>query len=1494
MLSERLQRRVDALLDQADESVNASDWTAVAEKARAVLAIDATNEDAAGFLKMAEANGVAPSSAPAETPILPTPTLPTSFVAGRYAVRRFLGEGGRKRVFLAHDSRLDRDVAVAIIKTEGLDAEGLSRVHREAQAMGRLGDHPNIVTVYDSGDDPSTGSGQAPSSGPGQGSQPYIVSQYMSGGAVDGLALPLTAERTLEIAKDVCRGLAHAHAHGVVHRDLKPGNIWLNADGRAEIGDFGLAVALEQSRLTMHGMLVGTVAYMPPEQALGSETTTKADLYSLGCMLYEMITGRPPFVSDNPSAVISQHINTPPVAPSWHAAACPLDLEQLILRLLEKDPGARPASAAEVLATLDRIDPAGKAASHSDSNVLDRLSLGVFVGREQEMERLRKAFDEAVSGRGGLVLLVGEPGIGKTRTTQELETYAKMRGAQVLWGRTHESAGAPPYWPWLQAGNQYAAGHVDDLTTLIGPLMPPGATAELSRIFPWLRQTPNFVEPEVVSDPEVAQFRLFDAYTSYLKAIASQAPLVVALDDLHWADKPTLQLLQHVARELSRMRVLIVGNYRDTDITRQSALSETLASLNRESGFDRVVLRGLTRDEVGAYIRARANVEPKREVLDRIFEETEGNAFFLSEVVNLMAQEGTLTKDSISDIAIPDGVREALGRRLNRLSAETNELLQVAAIIGRDFAYDTLTLLGDRDEDALLRLVEEAIEARVIEETDQAGRYRFTHAQMQETLLAELSTTRRVRLHGQVGEALERRYGVRADERAARLAFHFSEAATLSPRFSQKAANYSAVAGRQALEQSAYPEAARHFRAALSAREGQEMDDEMARLFFDLGKAQLATLDARGAWTSLNLALDHYAGVGNVESIARVAVRFNSYMFFHRPEQTSVMERALSLIPSGGREEFDLLLELGSTKGMRGDRTGGNASFARAKENLEGRPNKVAELKLLRRLSGVQFFYLEIEEALASLSRVVELDDSLGFDELSGLHFLLGGMLFVGELESAAAHAAMSLAFAEKSGSGFNITSASYLQAGLHMVSGRWDDAQRSLARGLEVAPLESRLLFVKACVELETGDTRAAQITIAHLHEVVVTGHPGLGEAYAIVASAQAVFDDVSTSWTESAKRLAEGFSSGNLNPLFFATAGVGMGLLAARNHDRELANLARAGLAPMAGRFNPSYLYQTDHITGLLSLEFGDLPGAIIDFESALGFMARVGDCPVPYAHAAYDAARAYLERNAPGDRERARTLIDEALGHARDLGMKPLLEKIIALKLQDQGISTTGDIHTSIVAIADAVAHDRPNLAPRAAPDGTVTILFSDIEGSTALNVELGDEGWMELLGEHNRLVREAIRRHNGFEVKTEGDAFMVAFQSARDALRCAIDMQKAMASSEFLVLSSPADGEPSARLRVRIGIHTGEPVRQGDDFYGTHVVLAARIASQASGGDILVSALLRELVAASREFALTARPSPSRACGASTSSTRWRGAKASIGVGSIGVTESVRSS
>ena len=358
MASERVRRRIDSLLDEAEVAVAQKDWATVRDRAEAVLTLDPDNADARFYLEaagrgLATMVASAPTIKQADGPGATSTTAaqPSSFASGRYAVKKFLGEGGKKKVYLAHDTTLDRDVAFALIKTEGLDETSRQRITREAQAMGRLGDHPNIVPIFDLGqeEDPTTGA-----------TQPFMVLPVMSGGDVEGVIekapdhrMPL--ERVLQIAKDTCDGLVFAHSKGIVHRDLKPGNVWLTERGVARIGDFGLAVATDRSRLTREGMMVGTVAYMPPEQAMGGEITPRADLYSLGAMLYEMVTGRPPFLGDDDIAIIGQHINTPAVAPGWHNPQCPKPLEALIMRLLAKDPKQRPDSAQDVLSALSAV-----------------------------------------------------------------------------------------------------------------------------------------------------------------------------------------------------------------------------------------------------------------------------------------------------------------------------------------------------------------------------------------------------------------------------------------------------------------------------------------------------------------------------------------------------------------------------------------------------------------------------------------------------------------------------------------------------------------------------------------------------------------------------------------------------------------------------------------------------------------------------------------------------------------------------------------------------------------------------------------------------------------------------------------------------------------------------------------------------------------------------------------------------------------------------------
>jgi tetratricopeptide (TPR) repeat protein len=260
-------------------------------------------------------------------------------VAGRYHVRKRLGRGATKEVYLAYDERLDREVALAMVVGAGSSATARARVAREAQVTGRLGDHPHVITVYDTGEHDGL---------------PYLVLRAMTGGSLADL---LGRERpsvgyAIRLGAEIASALAHAHAHAVVHRDVKPDNVWLDADGRAALGDFGIAHQLGSERLTAEGVVVGTVLYLSPEQIRGEDIGAASDLYALGVTLYELVAGRPPFTAKDPASVLTQHLAAAPVPPSQHEPTLAPALERLILELLAKQPAQRPASAAEVAATL--------------------------------------------------------------------------------------------------------------------------------------------------------------------------------------------------------------------------------------------------------------------------------------------------------------------------------------------------------------------------------------------------------------------------------------------------------------------------------------------------------------------------------------------------------------------------------------------------------------------------------------------------------------------------------------------------------------------------------------------------------------------------------------------------------------------------------------------------------------------------------------------------------------------------------------------------------------------------------------------------------------------------------------------------------------------------------------------------------------------------------------------------------------------------------------
>jgi serine/threonine protein kinase/tetratricopeptide (TPR) repeat protein len=828
------------------------------------------------------------------SPGLPSSQV-TAFARGRYVVTRVLGEGGQKRVYLTCDTHLDREVVIAVLKPKDFNQRGMARLQFEARALARLGDHPHIVTVHDIGEERG---------------QPYIVTQYVEGGSLDALQgkadRRLAMPEALRIGSEVCQALSYAHARGIVHRDVKPGNIWLTRQGTAKLGDFGLAAGLDLSRVTAEGQLLGTSAYMSPEQALGQDVGARADLYSLGIVLYELVAGRRPFIGDTIAAVISQHLHARPVAPSWHNAEVPPALDALILRLLEKRPQDRPETAKDVADALDTIrrDPSGTAADKT-VRPLERLAGGVFVGRRAESEQLRAAFHASLAGTGSIVQIVGEPGSGKTSLAEQFLTYAQLRGADVLRSHCHESEGAPAYWPWVQLLRSYVSTRsTEHLLSTMGE----GASAivaldaELRKRLPGLAPGPQL-------EPEQARFRLFDSVTSTFKTASVARPLVIFIDDLQWADAASLRLLQFFAREIRHAKLLVVATLRPGQALSPDPLAQAAGALASQDANRRVLLRGLAEDEVARFIEMTIASAPSERLVRSVQRRTEGNPFFVKEVVRLLVAEGRLLPgdhvDSTS-IPLPETVREVITGRLGQVSEECRALLATASVIGDEFDLAVLRRTSDVPPDRVLEGLEHAIDALLITEVKPAGTYGFAHALIRETLYESMGATRRMQLHRRIGAVLESASLEKVESLSGRLAFHFFEAIPLGEV--DKAMQYAVQAGERANRLLAYEEAAGHYEMALRALEHQEPQDESRRaeLLLALGEAHLRAglpeqaresftraaelAKARGAFEAFGLA------VLGLSAGAPVGARLG-----HAIDQAEIgrLQEALDRIPEG-------------------------------------------------------------------------------------------------------------------------------------------------------------------------------------------------------------------------------------------------------------------------------------------------------------------------------------------------------------------------------------------------------------------------------------------------------------------------------------------------------------------------------------------------------------------------------------------------------------------
>lgn len=798
----------------------------------------------------------------------------------RYHLAAPLGQGGMGTVYAGYDTVLDRAVAIKVLNPNWLTAEGRARLLAEARAAAQL-NHPHIVNVYDAGE---TAEGA------------FIVMEYVEGESLYE-RWPLPLDEVLRVSQQVCAALHHAHTHGIIHRDLKLENVLLTADGQAKLSDFGLARSLS-SRLTSDSSLTGTVYYLAPEAALGQPLDGRADLYALGVLLYELTTGKLPFTGDDPLTIVSQHLYAPPVPPRAHVPGLPPALDALIVRLLSKDPADRPASAAEVAAALERIAAGEVAAPTAPLSPLEVIARGRMVGRAQEAAETRAHWQRAVAGQGQTILVSGEPGIGKTRLLRELAALAEISGGQVLWGECY-AEGGPPYAPIGRILRALAAPPHSL------PPLPPAIQADLVTLGLPAHSVPA-ATPNPPLDPTAEQWRVFESAVELLAALAAVRPILLVIDDAHWADSGTLWLIRHLARRLRAHRVLLALTYREVELDQRAPLREVILDLTRERLAQRLKLHRLTPDQTADLLAQMFQDTLPADFLAALYAETEGNPFFIEEVCKALIENGQLQWQAgrwqvgdIHAVEVPQSVRLAVQARLNNLPPATQEVLNMAAVLGRQFDFDTLTrALPDHTEEALLTALESAERAQLIGETARARpglsatTFTFAHALIPATLRDGLSRLRRQRLHARALTALQ----VTAPTDYERLAYHAERAGQGEPAW-----GYYLQAGNRALTLFASQEAERHYRAALEI-----ITDVQATLTADRPRAQASLAEAlfrqsrfdeaAGLWLA---AAQGYLALSNPDEAARCFARQGRALWHLSPtEALAACRQAMQCLPA--------------------------------------------------------------------------------------------------------------------------------------------------------------------------------------------------------------------------------------------------------------------------------------------------------------------------------------------------------------------------------------------------------------------------------------------------------------------------------------------------------------------------------------------------------------------------------------------------------------------
>ena len=720
--------------------------------------------------------------------------LPPGTQVGPYEVLAQLGAGGMGEVYRARDKRLGRAVALKVLRrllvlgNSGQD-DALDRLMREAILASAL-NHPNIVTIYETG--------------------VFDQDRYIAMELIEGATLRLAAAqglplaRTLGIARQISEALAVAHASQIIHRDIKPDNVMLRPDGYVKLLDFGLArvqpeaiTAGSTGPMTEPGTVLGTVAYMAPEQARGEPVAPEADVFALGVLLYELVTGRHPFSAPSQLGILHALLYESPEPPSFLNPELPRAIDQLIVEMLQKDARLRPGSG-EVMYRLGLAHDSSVAVALSSVTVSKPRPSDTshVVGRDVEMDALMHEFDRAVRGKGRLVAISAEAGMGKTTLMDEFLRQLADRDQPVRVGRgrcSERLAGTEAYLPVLEALDSLQQNEqLGSLSRLIRALAP----SWYVQIMP---PSDNESSAERLAADTVSgsQERLKREIAMLLEEVARMSPVVLCFDDVHWADPSTTDLMGYLARRIDSTRLMIIATARPSELaqTKHAFLPMKLDLLSR--GMCREITPASLRiEDVARYLALRFPEHSFPAAFSSILHDrTEGNPLFMSDLVRDLRRRSIIVETDgrwrlAADVSslereLPQSVRSAVQRKLESLDDDDRRLLCAASVQGLDFDTALLTaalqLDEERVEDRLERLEREHAIVQFVDEWEAPDRtltlrYRFAHHLYQNAFYDSLRGTRRAALSRAIAERLVARFGEKVGDHAADIALLFETA----------------------------------------------------------------------------------------------------------------------------------------------------------------------------------------------------------------------------------------------------------------------------------------------------------------------------------------------------------------------------------------------------------------------------------------------------------------------------------------------------------------------------------------------------------------------------------------------------------------------------------------------------------------------------------------------------------------------------------------------